>query len=356
MNLSKRFYIKNKLNFILASVSILFHGILFVLLAVVMQRILDIAATKDTSQIKGVIMMSSVFIALLGLAWLMDRHFRNRFLEKSLRQYKDYAFARIMQKNAASFSKEPAGRYISALSNDVNSIEANYLQSNFVILSSGVQFILAISVMLWYHVGLTLFALGVTVLTVAVSIMLGGRLAAEEKKVSLCNEGFISTVKDFLGGFFVVKSFKAEDEAAALLGERNSALERAKCHRRRTEAFINLAGTCMGIAAHLCIMIFGVYLTIQGQVTIGVLAAFIQLMNFVTQPVQAIPPALANRKAAKALIDKMGGSLSANADTPGKLRIDGDMIDISLRNVSFGYDRGENVLEDINITFCHGKS
>ena len=355
MTLKKHFYKNNRLNFILASFSLLYSGVAFIFIAVLMQKILDIATTKDVTQIKGAIFMSLGYVILLGSGWLMERYFRNRFIEKALKQYKDRIFTLIMQKNISFFAKESTGRYISGLTNDVNSIENNYLQSSFTIFLNGVYFIFALAVMLWYHIGLTVFAIGISTLTVIVSVLLGGKLATEEKKVSRKNEDFISSLKDFLGGFFVIKCFKAENETVSLLGEINAGLEHTKCRRRKTEGLINLIGTCMGISVSVGIMLFGVYLVIQGQITIGVLAAFIQLMNFITQPVQAIPPAFANQKAAKTLIEKMEESLFSYTETTGKLQIAGNIQNIELQNVSFGYEKDEKTLKDISFTFEQGK-
>ena len=355
MKLNASFYAGNKINFVAAALSLLYNGIMFVLVAVVMQKILDIAAGKDAGQIKGAICMAAVYIVMLVSGWLAERFFKNRFLEKALRQYKNNVFSLLLQKSVAAFGKESTGRYISALTNDVNSIEGNYLQSGFTILLNGVYIVFAIAVMLWYHAGLSIAALSFTAATVAVSVALGGKLTAFEKQVSRLNEDFIGAVKDFFGGFFAIKSFKSEGEAAGLFGKKNSSLEQVKCRRRKTEALIILAGSGMGLFTQASIMILGVYFTIRGQITAGVLVAFIQLMNFITMPIQAIPAALANRKAAAALIGKMEESVSADAGASGREQLTGDIGNIDLRHLSFCYNEGENVLDDVTLSFEQGK-
>ena len=46
-------------------------------------------------------------------------------------QYKDYAYSQLLKKNISTFSRESTSTYLSALSNDANSIEVNYLEKLF---------------------------------------------------------------------------------------------------------------------------------------------------------------------------------------------------------------------------------
>ena len=47
-----------------------------------------------------------------------------RFIEKAMRQYKDFAFQKLTEKSISSFRAESTAAYLSALTNDAASIEA----------------------------------------------------------------------------------------------------------------------------------------------------------------------------------------------------------------------------------------
>jgi len=70
--LTASFYDGNKTNFMAAALSMLYNGIMFVLVAVVMQKILDIAAGKNAGQIKGAICMAAIYIIMLVSGWLVE--------------------------------------------------------------------------------------------------------------------------------------------------------------------------------------------------------------------------------------------------------------------------------------------
>ncbi|HHX72108.1 MAG TPA: ABC transporter ATP-binding protein [Clostridiales bacterium] len=103
--------------------------------------------------------------------------------------------------------------------------------------------------------------------------------------------------------------------------------------------------------------LFGAYLAVSnGSVTPGVVIVFVQLMNFVIEPIGAAPPLLANRKAAWKLIDKLSESVSLQTRTGGK-PVDNKLTKgITVQNLRFSYEEGKPVLQNVNLSFEAGKS
>lgn len=354
--LKHKCYEKNHCSFV-ATLLILGAGsCLLTGVAVVMQEILDIATDGSVKDIYDMLWKVLVYIAVLGCSWMLERFFRNRFIEKAMYQLKGEVFQGISEKRISAFCKEPTGRYLSILNNDMNSIETNYLQNNFGILLNCFYFTAALLIMLWYDIWLTCCAISLVGFSLMISVLSGGKLADAERVVSAQNEKFVSLIKDLLSGFSVMKSFKAEKEIVALFSEENRSLERKKCRRRKTEASINLIGNCMGFCVQAGIMLLGAYFAMQGRITVGVLIAFVQLMNYIIQPIQQLPPALANRRAALELFRKMEEVTLDNREQDDGKRIGDIGQGIHLKNVSFAYDEKQKVLQDINISFERGKS
>jgi ABC-type bacteriocin/lantibiotic exporter with double-glycine peptidase domain len=63
-----------------------------------------------------------------------------------------------------------------------------------------------------YNWLLTLIALGLSIIPIVITIILGNYMAKTEKKVSDQNETYTATIKDTLSGFSVIKAFKVEAE------------------------------------------------------------------------------------------------------------------------------------------------
>ncbi len=280
-----------------------------------------------------------------------------RFIAKAMGQYKDFAFSELTKKGITAFSGENTSTYISALSNDATKIENNYLSSIFTLIMQSALFCGAFCMMIWYSPILTISAVAFTFLPVLSSIFTGGKLAKAEEEVSRRNESFMSTLKDSLTGFSVVKSFKAEKAIINLFSKSSRELEEAKCKCNKIGYIITAIGSTAGAAAQFGVFLVGGYLALSGKgVTPGVIMVFVQLMNFVVQPISEVPTLLANRRAANALIDKMADSIYSNVRDEGKdvPNVLNDRIEI--KGLSFSYDGEKEVLHNISTKFEAGKS
>lgn len=321
-----------------------------------LQQLIDVATGAEMRfgfwELTG---FAGVTMGLVALAFFLAYHSKPRFLAKAIGQYKDYAFRQLSRKSIAAFSGENTSAYISALSNDANTIETNYLANIFVIIEDVALFFGAVIMMFWYSVPLTLISLAFSLLPVLGSVLAGSRVAEAEKRVSETNESYMSTLKDSLTGFSVVKAFRAEAEMCRLFGENIREVTRAKELRRKALILVQALGMVGGCIAQIGVFVVGAWLALTGRgVSAGVVIAFVQLMNWVVNPIGTVPQYLAEYKAAGALIDKLADSLDQNVREEGTA-IPARLSDgIEVKDLTFGYD-GEPVLKHVDFHFEAGK-
>lgn len=191
-----------------------------------MQQLIDAASGLPGALPLGQLAwITGGFILLCAALMLLKYASEPRFIEKAMRQYKDFAFQKLTEKSISSFRAESTAAYLSALTNDAASIEADDLSQLLSVITKAVTFFGALAMMLWYSPLMTAIAAGVTVLPLIASLLTGGQLQAAEKRVSDQNRDFTAALSDCLGGFSVVKTFRAEKEVFRLFAESNRALE-----------------------------------------------------------------------------------------------------------------------------------
>jgi len=354
---TKQFYKGNTLCFIFALSETLFGAIGALLVSWLLQQILDLIGGYDTGfTLTDLIAISLILIAGITVAYLICYHSKPRFITRGISQYKEYIFGELTKKNISAFSGENSSTYISALTNDIQSIEQGYLWNTFTMLESLLTFIGAIALMLWYSPLLTLIAIGLSLLPLIASILTGNQVAVAEKKVSDVNEIYTSTLKDSLGGFSVIKSFKAEARMIKLFKDNVKKLAKAQCRKQKMQLLVQMFGSIAGIIAQLGVFIFGAYFALSGKgVTAGTTLIFVQLMNYILSPIGTIPTCLAEKKAAKMLVEKIANALNTN------VREETETIQKKLENsiricdLSFGYEPEKPVLTNINCSFELGK-
>lgn len=354
----RQFYHGNRLAFAAAMIAVVLSAAGNLIISWLLQQVLDAASGTDGAlALHTLVLITGILIVAVGLTGWMLYCTKPGFVTKAVEQYKNYAFGELTKKGIAAFSSENTSVYISALSNDVNSIEANYLSPVFTLVRYGIEFVGAFIMMLWYSPILTFVAAVLSCLPVLASILTGKRLAAAEKTVSDKNASYIATLKDSLSGFSVIKSFRAERQIIRIFRQSNKNVENSKCRRDKIKIVIQTIGEVAGISAQMGVFLFGAWLALTGRgITPGVVIIFVQLMGYVIQPIAEVPGLLANRKAAIALIDKLADAVSSNVRSQGQ-EVPGQLTKgITVKNLSFAYEDGRNVLHNINTCFELGKS
>ncbi len=355
---TKQFYKGNVAYFIFALCETLLGVIGALLVSWLIQQLIDLIGGYETGfSLLQLTIITLVLIGGVAVANLIAYHSKPTFITRGISQYKEYVFGELTKKNISAFSGENSSTYISALTNDIQTIEQGYLWNTFSILESSLTFVGAMVLMIWYSPLLTLIAIGLSLLPLIASILTGNKVAAEEKKVSDRNEAYTSTLRDSLGGFSVIKSFKAEVQMIRIFKENVRELAKAQCGKHKMRILVQMFGSVAGITAQLGVFLFGAYLALSGKgVTAGTTMIFVQLMNYVLSPIGTIPTCIAERKAAKALVEKIAFALNVNVREESKTEHRELKHDITLKNLSFGYEPEKQVLNNLNCSFELGKS
>ena len=355
---TRLFYRGNHLNFVLALTVSLLGMALNLAISWLLQQTIDLAT--GTGNTLSLPQLAVVTLALLAACVVFDALgalAKPRFLSRAIAQYREYAYAELLKKNLATFTRENTSTYLSALSNDANSIEVNYLQKLFEFSGNALLFAGSLAMMFWYSPPLALAALAFSALPLAASVLTGPRLAKAETRVSQENEGFVAALKEGLSGFSVVKSFQAEREALDLFVKSSRQVQDAKCRRLRWGSLLTSVGSTAAAAAQLGVFLIGCWMALSGWgVTPGVMVIFVNLMSCANLFVSALPDFISNRTACNALIDKLAGALAVNLQTAGRAIPRRLEQGIAVEGLTFGYAPGQPVLHGVTARFAAGKS
>ncbi len=354
----RQFYRGNRGLLALAVVQTLLMCFSQLLISWLIQQILDQITGANESFTFSQTVWQTVFGTVLmavacGLSWMV----KPRFIARAMAQYKNFVYEQLSKKSIAAFSGENTALYLSALSNDVNTIETGYLNNLFVILDQAVLLVGSIGLMFWYSPLLTLLSLGLAIFPMLASLLTGNLLTAAEKQVSDRNEGYLSSLRDSLTGFSVIKAFRAEVQMCRLFAKEVQAV--ADAQEKRRKALILVEGCAITASNILQFGVFlaGAWLALRGgDLSAGSVLVFVQLLNFVLNPIAAIPQALAQSKAAKGLIRKLAAALDDHVRREGGLEKTDLVNAISVEGLTFGYEADRPVLQDISFRFEAGKS
>lgn len=354
---TRQFFKGNWGLFFLSILRTIFLTVSNLMISWVMQLLIDVSTGSENTWSLGQVAVISVgaLMALLVTFWLAYIS-TPKFVSRAIGQYKNYVFEKLSHKSIAALTGENTSLYISALSNDANTIETEYLCNIFNVVADVMLFVGALTMMLCYSPLLTAVSIALSLLPVVASILAGNRVAEAEKTVSRKNESYMSTLKDSLTGFSVVKSFRAEAAMCRLFAQQVKAVADAGCKRRKISTIVQALGMVAGCIAQIGVFLIGAWLAASGKgISAGVVIVFVQLMNYVISPIGTVPQYLAQWKAANALIDKLADALDRNVRDEG-VPVDSQLREgIAVKNVSFSYEGEKEVLHNISTCFEAGK-
>ena len=353
----KQFYYKNKINLVFAFTEVIFSTIISLVISWLLQQIIDLISGNETTfELYQLAIIAGSTLVITCIAYAISYNTKPRFITKGISQYKEYIFEKITKKNISAFLGEDSSKYISALTNDINTIEKGYLWNTFQICSCSLLFFGALGLMLYYSPILTAIAIGLSLIPIIASILAGGKMAKAEKEVSNQNEVYTATIKDTLGGFSVIKSFRVEAQTIHNFKEGVKKLATCQSKKQKMQILMEMFGSTGSIIVQLGIFVIGAYFAITGQgVTAGTTLVFVQLLNYILNPINQVPQLLAERKAAKGLVEKIATELEQNVREDKDASLSHLNNEIKISNLHFGYSEEKEVLHGISVEFKLGK-
>ena len=352
----KELFRHNRFNLAMTVLAAFFCSAGMLVISWLLKQVSDLISGDCPYSMGTLLLIAGGGLVLHAVAWILDCAFLTEFRAKAVKQYREYVFGRLMEKGIQAFSGENSSLYISALSNDVNTIEKDFIGQLRRAIQVLLTFIGALGLMLWYSPLLTLVAFGFSLLPILVSVVLGNGAAKAEKEVSDKKEAYTGMLKDALTGFSVIKSFKAEGRIARIHDDSNTAAADASKKREKVNVHVEYAS---GIAGG--ILQFGVFfvaaalaLSGKGGITPGTAIVFVQLLNYVLAPIQVFPAFYAGTKASLELIGKLAQALNKNVPDEGE-KLPLQLTEgISVRNLEFAYEEGKPVLKGVGMELTAG--
>lgn len=344
---------------LLAAVIVLgiFEGLIGSFFSWVVKLILDAIASNSLEQLRFSAILAALSIGFELVDTLLLRQAEPASLRRAVMNLRTHSFAKLLDKGIGAFDQGGASIYESAFTNDITTIETTYLEKIKTLATDIPMFISAVILLFMESVPLATWAIVCAVLSLWISVVSGKRLALRQKAISDEMGHFVAAVHDIIAGFAQIKSFKAEKPTERRFLAANTELEDAKQAKRRCEKAIMAVAETTGSISQISVLFFGAWLCVTQQaITIGGIMMVTQLMNYIHIPIADLPSIFAARKASKALCEKLAQELEHAQTEEGTLALTPELPqDITLQDVSFGYEEGNPVLKGITAEFEAGK-
>ncbi len=311
---------------------------------------------------KNLFIMGGVMILANAVAMICSR-FRiltmGKVSNSILLTIRQQLYGHIQKLSFSFFDNRPAGKILARIIGDVNSLNDLFTNSVTSLIPELVKITAVVVIMMVMNYKLGLVALAtLPVMIIAfsfISISSRKRWQLNRKKSSNLNA---FTHEDF-SGIRVVQSFAAEKETSAtflkLCNEWKDAFISAI---RMNDFFWPTVEMSWGVGTIL-VFWFGASLIETGSITPGLLVAFTSYVSMFWQPIMNISnfynQLVTNMSGAERIFEilDIDPDIKDRPDSKPMPKIKGD---VSFRNVTFGYDEGQQVLKNVSFDVSAGQT
>ncbi|MCS4652913.1 SAV1866 family putative multidrug efflux ABC transporter [Staphylococcus aureus] len=262
--------------------------------------------------------------------------------------------------SARFYANNQVGQVISRVINDVEQTKDFILTGLMNIWLDCITIIIALSIMFFLDVELTLAALFIFPFYILTVYVFFGRL----RKLTRERSQALAEVQGFLHervqGISVVKSFAIEDNEAKNFDKKNNNfLTRALKHTRWNAYSFAAINTVTDIGPIIVIGV-GAYLAISGSITVGTLAAFVGYLELLFGPLRRLVASFTTLTQSFASMDRVFQLIDEDYDIKngvGAQPIEIKQGRIDIDHVSFQYNDNEApILKDINLSIEKGET
>ncbi|HCZ2021126.1 TPA: SAV1866 family putative multidrug efflux ABC transporter [Staphylococcus aureus] len=262
--------------------------------------------------------------------------------------------------SARFYANNQVGQVISRVINDVEQTKDFILTGLMNIWLDCITIIIALSIMFFLDVKLTLAALFIFPFYILTVYVFFGRL----RKLTRERSQALAEVQGFLHervqGISVVKSFAIEDNEAKNFDKKNANfLTRALKHTRWNAYSFAAINTVTDIGPIIVIGV-GAYFAISGSITVGTLAAFVGYLELLFGPLRRLVASFTTLTQSFASMDRVFQLIDEDYDIKngvGAQPIEIKQGRIDIDHVSFQYNDNEApILKDINLSIEKGET
>jgi ATP-binding cassette subfamily B protein len=311
---------------------------------------------------KGVLLGAVGLFVLAGLVgWLAGYHqtYLSSWVgERVLLDLRTDTFRHLMRLELGYHERTPTGRTVSRLTSDIEALQQLVTDGVTSLVVNGLTFIGVVVILFLYDVRLALLTFVIfPALAVGTALFRVYSTRAYRRTRERVAE-VLATLQETLSGMRVVQGFGRQEPTARVFDRVNEE------YREANMATIRLSGIYFpgvellsGIGTAI-ILYFGATMVLDQEVTVGVMVAFVGYLSSFFDPIQQLSQLYATFQSAMAALEKIFGVLDTEprlADAPDAVALPPLRGEITLRGVSFAYDRVP-VLEDIDLHIRAGET
>ena len=270
-------------------------------------------------------------------------------------------YRKVLSLPLAFFSSERRGDIIARMSSDVGQVETSLTSSIDMLIRHPIAIIVCFATMIFVSWQLTLFVIVVAPIAGIIMGQVSKRLKAQGTTAQRLWGNILSQLDETLGGLRIIKAFIAEKKMTDRFEAVNDTYRNAVITVSARQSLAHPMSEFLGTVIIVIVLLFGGWLILTGSrlIDASTFIFYMVILYSVINPLKEFTRAIYQVPLGLASMDRIDFILKAEnpiKEQPEPKQLNAFTDKVELKDVSFHYVEGRDVLKHIDLTVEKGRT
>ncbi len=286
----------------------------------------------------------------------MLAYYLHRICKEKLRVYfvagmKRDVFNSLFHKSINEFNVISTAQYTSIINRDISKLDTHYFDSICGIYSVAINFIVNLFVVLYVSPVIAIINILISLVSVCIPKFFEKKMQKKQEYSSKKSEEYYAGLRDYLNGFSTIKLFHIQKKIKEKMESKNENLENANFESvaiNFTSSWISML--CSQLSFVITIIV-GVYLVLNGWLSVGAVVAVSQLIGGIAVPFEQLPMYLSNYNSISSIKDKILKLIDTEErkeETKDDLLVDTQSFEAN--HITFAYEENTPLIKNVSLS------
>lgn len=278
--------------------------------------------------------------------------------QRVIRRIRSDLFTKLERLSMSFHERNPVGRLVTRMTNDLNNINELYTDVVVTVLSDIAIIFGSIFMMVSMNLRLSLVALATMPILVVVTFIFQKKVRLAYRKVRVKLAAINATLSENLSGMKTIQIFNQEEKFIENFDAINEDYYQASRGELQIYAIFRPFMNFLYYTSLIAVILFGGKFALDGTVEVGVIIAFTIYVQKLYRPIQDLAEKFNIFQSAMASIERVFLLLEEEETIVNAPSVHPDHLKghVEFRNVSFSYQPDEPVLKNVSFTINPGET
>lgn len=308
-----------------------------------LSAVTNVAVIQDASLWSGLITAGTAILVLLGVNTFVDTYLKAKVSGLIRHDLRQQTMKALLSSDQAFYDHHHSGQLLTTITNDNNVVGEALGDTMMELIKNPLMAICSFTYLLYINWRLAIICILIGPMTLLIASILGKRIRTMSTKLQDTVGRSSAFLQDVLSSSIVFKVFSLESTFRSKYRVLSGQILKLDIKKGKVNSILDSSVQLVSMSAFIVAFLIGAYFVSQGDMSIGSLLAFIQLMNYLIMPFTVFAALWGSLQHSLGAADRISKILeqppeSSSAPSNIHTEIKTSFNNLKLNNISFGYE------------------